>query len=95
MADPTPLASVSRRNRVLVDPEEVLRAQFSLSATSQAAGLLLPVTAAPPLHQSVEVDETFYGEGLTELCGVPVYIHLEASRASPTSTTRAARTDRA
>lgn len=48
---------------------------------SLTAGLLLPVTAAtaaPPLHQSVDVDETFPSR-LTELCGVPVYTHLEGT----------------
>jgi hypothetical protein len=48
---------------------------------SLTAGLLLPVTAAiaaAPLHQSVDVDETFPSR-LTELCGVPVYTHLEGT----------------
>jgi hypothetical protein len=44
-----------------------------------AAAFLLPAgaTAAPPLRVSVPVDETFRGEGLSAICGVPVWIHFE------------------
>jgi hypothetical protein len=45
-----------------------------------AAALLLPAgaaTAAPTLRLSFPIDETFAAEGLTALCGVPVWIHLE------------------
>ena len=45
-----------------------------------AAALLLPAgaaTAAPTLRLSFPIDETFPAEGLTALCGVPVWIHFE------------------
>jgi len=45
-----------------------------------AMALLLPAsaaTAAPTLRLSFPIDETFPAEGLTALCGVPVWIHFE------------------
>jgi hypothetical protein len=45
-----------------------------------AVALLLPAgaaTAAPTLRLSFPIDETFPAEGLTALCGVPVWIHFE------------------
>jgi hypothetical protein len=44
-----------------------------------AAALLLPAaaTAAPTLRLSFPIDETFPADGLTALCGVPVWIHFE------------------
>lgn len=49
--------------------------------TALATALLLPAaaTAATPLRQSIEVDETFLGDRLAALCGVPVEIHLEGT----------------
>jgi hypothetical protein len=54
------------------------RARFAL-LLALTAGLLLPAaaTAAPTLRLSFPIDETFPAEGLTALCGVPVWIHLE------------------
>ena len=45
-----------------------------------AAALLLPAgaaTAAPTLRLSFPIDVTFRTDGLTALCGVPVWIHFE------------------
>ena len=44
-----------------------------------AAALLLPAaaTAAPTLRLSFPIDEAFPADGLTALCGVPVWIHVE------------------
>ena len=45
-----------------------------------AVALLLPVgaaTAAPTLRLSFPIDATFPADGLTALCGVPVWIHFE------------------
>jgi hypothetical protein len=42
--------------------------------------LLLPAgaaTAAPTLRLSFPIDATFAADGLTALCGVPVWIHVE------------------
>lgn len=47
-----------------------------------AAALLLPATAATaaaPLRQSVEIDESRVSDGLTRLCGVPVLVHFEGT----------------
>ena len=47
---------------------------------TMAVALLLPAsaaTAAPTLRLSFPVDETFPADGLTALCGVPVWIHFE------------------
>ena len=43
------------------------------------AALLAPAgaSAAKTLRVSSAVDETFYAPGLSELCGVPVWIHVE------------------
>jgi hypothetical protein len=45
-----------------------------------AVALLLPAgaaTAAPTLRLSFPIDATFPADGLTALCGVPVWIHFE------------------
>jgi hypothetical protein len=54
------------------------RARFALFV-ALAAALLLPAgaTATPPLRLSFPVDETFHAEGLSAICGVPVWIHFE------------------
>ena len=54
------------------------RARFAL-LVALAAALLLPAgaMATPTLRLSFPFNETFPGEGLTALCGVPVWIHLE------------------
>ena len=54
------------------------RLRFALFV-ALAAALLLPAgaAAAPPLRLSFPVDETFHAEGLSDICGVPVWIHFE------------------
>ena len=45
-----------------------------------AVAFLLPAgaaTAAPTLRLSFPIDATFPADGLTALCGVPVWIHFE------------------
>ena len=59
-------------------------AQFAV-LLALTATLLLPsaATAAPTLRLSVPVNETFFAPGLTELCGVPVWIHGLTGFAAP------------